>query len=49
LHEVSVKLGWPQTRSREESQILYNILENLNRNQVDGQDFKELETLLDFH
>ena len=49
LHEVSVKLGWPQTRSREELQILYNILENLNRNQVDGQDFEELETLLDFH
>ena len=49
LHEVSVKLGWPQTRSREELQILYNILENLNRNQINGQDFEELETLLDFH
>jgi hypothetical protein len=49
LHEISVKLGWPQTRSREELQILYNILENLNRNQIDGRDFEELETLLDFH
>jgi hypothetical protein len=26
LHELSVTLGWPQTRSREELQILYNIL-----------------------
>jgi hypothetical protein len=49
LHEISVKLGWPQTRSREELQILYNILENLNRNQINGNDFEELETLLDFH
>ena len=49
LHEISVKLGWPQTRSREELQILYNILDNLNRNHIDGKDFEELETLLDFH
>ena len=49
LHEVSVKLGWPQTRSREELQILCNILENLNRNQIDSQDFEDLDSLLDFH
>jgi hypothetical protein len=49
LHETSVKLGWPQTRSREELQILYNILQNLNRNKVNQQDFDDLETLLDFH
>lgn len=49
LHEVSVKLGWPQTRNREELQILYNILQNLDQNIIDAQDFENLETLLDFH
>lgn len=49
LHEVSVKLGWPQTRSREELQILYNILSNLQKNHIDQQDFENLESLLDFH
>jgi hypothetical protein len=49
LHEISVKLGWPQTRNREELQILYNILENLNANIVNATDFDNLETLLDFH
>lgn len=49
LHEISVKLGWPQTRNREELQILYNILSNLKRNHIDQQDFENLETLLDFH
>ena len=49
LHELSVKLGWPQTRSREELEILYNILDNLNRNKIVSEDFEELENLLDFH
>lgn len=49
LHEVSVKLGWPQTRSREELQILYNILSNLQKNIVDKTDFENLDSLLDFH
>jgi hypothetical protein len=49
LHELSVKLGWPQTRSREELQILYNILSNLTNNCSTLQDFETLETLLDFH
>jgi hypothetical protein len=49
LHELSVQLGWPQTRSREELQILYNILSNLNNNSIQAQDFETLETLLDFH
>lgn len=49
LHELSVKLGWPQTRSREELQILYNILSNLNNNCINAEDFETLETLLDFH
>jgi hypothetical protein len=49
LHEVSVKLGWPQTRNREELQILYNILQNLDKNVINTQDFENLETLLDFH
>lgn len=49
LHEISVKLGWPQTRNREELQILYNILSNLNTNTIQAQDFDELQTLLDFH
>ena len=49
LHELSVKLEWPQTRSREELQILYNILSNLNKNTIQTEDFETLETLLDFH
>jgi hypothetical protein len=49
LHELSVTLGWPQTRSREELQILYNILSNLNKNTIQADDFDALETLLDFH
>jgi len=49
LHEVSYKLGWPQTRAREELQILHNILQNLDRNNIKDQDFEDLETLLDFH
>lgn len=49
LHEISVKLGWPQTRSTEELQILHNILYNLNRNIVNSDDFEDLENLLDFH
>jgi len=49
LHEISVKLGWPQTRNREELQILYNILSNLQQNHIDQADFEHLETLLDFH
>lgn len=49
LHELSVKLGWPQTRNREELQILYNILSNLNQNIIDSNDFDDLDSLLDFH
>jgi hypothetical protein len=49
LHEVSSRLGWPQTRSREELQILHNILQNLDSSTIKGQDFEDLETLLDFH
>jgi len=49
LHELSVTLGWPQTRSREELQILYNILSNLNKNTIQVEDFETLEALLDFH
>lgn len=49
LHELSVKLGWPQTRSREELTILCNILTNLNKNTMQAADFEKLETLLDFH
>lgn len=49
LHTLSVELGWPQTRSREELQILYNILHNLNQNRIVKDDFESLESLLDFH
>lgn len=49
LHELSVKLGWPQTRSREELQILYNILSSLKSNTVDVSCFEQLENVLDFH
>ena len=49
VHDLSVKLGWPQTRNREELQILYNILKNLDNNKINGEDFEDLETLLDFH
>jgi len=49
LHELSVKLGWPQTRSREELTILQNILKNLNNNNIDTRDISNLEDVLDFH
>ena len=49
LHELSVKLGWPQTRSREELTILYNILKNLDSNNINIEDINELEDVLDFH
>lgn len=49
LHDLSVELGWPQTRSREELTILYNILKNLDKNKIDIKDFEELETVLDMH
>lgn len=49
IHEISVKLGWPQTRNREELQILYNILYNYKNSTLDAKDFDELDTLLDFH
>jgi hypothetical protein len=49
LHEVSVKLGYPLTRSREELQILYNILSNLKSNTLDVGNFEQLENILDFH
>ena len=49
LHELSVKLGWPQTRSREELTILYNILKNLDSNQIQIDNINELEDILDFH
>jgi hypothetical protein len=49
LHTLSVELGWPQTRSREELQILYNILSNLSKNSTTEYDFNTLENLLDFH
>ncbi len=49
LHELSVKLGWPQTRSREELTILYNIIKNLDSNEINIQDINELEDVLDFH
>lgn len=49
LHELSVELGWPQTRSREELTILYNILKNLEKNKFEESDIDELDNLLDFH
>ena len=49
LHELSVKLGWPQTRSKEELTIIYNIMKNLESNKIDVQDFSNLEEVLDFH
>jgi hypothetical protein len=49
LHELSVKLGWPQTRSREELQILYNILKDLNNNIINYQNLEILDNFLDFH
>ena len=49
LHEVSVKLGWPQTRNKEELQILYNILSSLKSNTLDIGNFEQLENILDFH
>lgn len=49
LHELSVELGWPQTRSREELSILYSILNKMEKNKFDESDIDELESLLDFH
>jgi hypothetical protein len=49
LHELSVKLGWPQTRSKEELTIIYNIMRNLDSNKIDIQDLTDLEDVLDFH
>ena len=49
LHELSVKLAWPQTRNREELQIIYNILHNLNSNSLNTEEFNKLDTLLDIH
>jgi hypothetical protein len=49
LHDLSVKLGWPQTRSKEELTILYNIMKNLNSNKIEMQDIQDLEDVLDFH
>ena len=49
LHELSVKLGWPQARSREELTILYKILKNINSNSINEQDINDLEDVLDFH
>ena len=49
LHELSVQLGWPQTRSREELTILYKIIKNLDSNKISIEDINELEDVLDFH
>lgn len=49
LHELSVKLGWPQTRNNEELKILYKIMKSLNANRLETQDFNDLEDVLDFH
>lgn len=49
LHELSVKLGWPMTRSLEELQILHNILHGLTQNKINTDDFESLANVLDFH
>lgn len=49
LHELSVKLRWPTTRSREELQILYTIIKNLKSGNFNKKDFDELDDIIDFH
>lgn len=49
LHELSVKLGWPQTRSSEELKIIYRIMKSLNSNKLEIEDINDLDDVLDFH
>lgn len=49
IHELSVKLGWPQTRSHDELGILYNIMKNLEHNRIDPQDLADLDDTMDLH
>lgn len=49
LHELSIGLGWPITRGREELEILYNIIKNMHQNNVSIADFNILNDSLDFH
>lgn len=49
LHELSVKLGWPTTRSREELEILHNIIKNIHYNNISIDDLNDLNDSLDFH
>lgn len=49
MHELCVKLGWPQTRSRDELTILYNIMKNLEQNIIDPQDLTDLDNTIDLH
>lgn len=49
LHELAVKLGWPQTRSNEELKMLFKIMKNLNLNNLQIQDMNDLDDVLDFH
>jgi tRNA A37 methylthiotransferase MiaB len=49
MHELCVKLGWPQTRSRDELTILYNIMKNLEQNIIDPKDLTDLDNTIDLH
>jgi hypothetical protein len=49
MHELSVSLGWPQTRSHDELRILYNIMKNLEHNKIDPKDLADLDNTIDLH
>jgi hypothetical protein len=49
MHELCVKLGWPQTRSSDELGILYNVMKNLEQNKIDEQHFTDLDNVIDMH
>tara|TARA_R110001592_G_scaffold166087_1_gene400928 strand:+ start:1646 stop:3217 length:1572 start_codon:yes stop_codon:yes gene_type:complete len=49
MHELCVKLGWPQTRSSDELRILYNIMRNLKHNKIDERDFTDLDDVISMH
>ena len=49
MHELCVKLGWPQTRSSDELGILYNIMKNLEHNKINEQDLTDLDNVIDMH
>lgn len=49
LHDISVKLGWPQTKVVEELNMLNIIMKSLDDATIDGRHFEQLDSLFDIH